>query len=612
VGRDELEETWLALTLPSGVAASLPLDATIMAAAEPAPTPPLPRISVSEPGLPIGRGSDLSVLRLLGEGGMGRVQLARQESLDREVALKRPHTGAGDPDAQLLRAEALVTGHLEHPNIVPVHALGVDDAGQPLIVMKRVEGVGWRDLMQDPAHPGWASREPDPEARLVWHLQVLAQLCNAIAFANSRGVVHRDMKPGNVMVGAFGEVYLIDWGIAISAGGVSRTESGSPILVGTPAYMAPEMARGGPFDAQTDVYLLGATLHEIVTGRVRHLGGDLHQVVLRALRSSPIRYPDQVPTELADLANRATSVDPSGRPPGALAFRQALVDHLRHRGSLRLSGGADRNLAALEADPATGGDRAIEECRFGYREALREWPENPDALGGLERCTLATASLEIGRRNPAAARAAVAELSTVPAELTAALIRLESELADEEAERDRLRDLARDEDPAIGARGRGVMLAAVLLGVVVISLYSIQLSGGPAGVGRAHLIGFPAALACVAVALLVALRRRVAVNAFNRRLAAWFLVLVLTIVGNRVVGQSLGVAAASQYALDGVLIGTVAAAGAIFLFRWLWLSAGLLAVGAAVATAHPPAALIALVASSLGALAVAAIFLRQR
>ncbi|HEU5060168.1 MAG TPA: serine/threonine-protein kinase, partial [Kofleriaceae bacterium] len=402
---------------------SLPLDATILAAPGPRPGAPLPHISVSEvpdDGVPApaAPGPDLVVVGVLGEGGMGRVHLARQRSLEREVALKRPHPGASEGDAQLLRAEAVVTGNLEHPNIVPVHALGVDAGGRPLIVMKRVDGVSWRELLRDGDHPGWARREPNREARQVWHLGILAQLCNAIAFAHSRGFVHRDMKPDNVMVGEFGEVYLIDWGVAVKIGSRARGSDGSPVLIGTPAYMAPEMAQGGALDERTDVYLLGASLHEVLTGRVRHPGADLHAVTLQAITSAPVDYGGGVPDELAGLANRATARDPADRPADALAFRQALLDHLLHRASLRLSGEADRALTAIERDPAAAEGRAFDECRFGYRQALREWPDNPDALRGLRRCAVATVRLEIARRNAAAARAALADLVDPPAGLT--------------------------------------------------------------------------------------------------------------------------------------------------------------------------------------------------
>ena len=424
------------------------------------------------------------VVGVLGEGGMGRVQLARQRSLQREVALKRPKVGATDWDAQLLRAEALVTGHLEHPNIIPVHALGIDSAGQPVIVMKRVEGVSWRDLLRDEQHPGWRRREPDREARLVWHLQVLAQLCNAMAFAHSRGIVHRDMKPDNVMVGEFGEVYLLDWGVAVETGSRSRDEAGNPVIVGTPGYMAPEMASGGPIEEQTDVYLLGASLHELLSGQLRHRGDDLATVVESALASEPYRYGADVPEELAALANQATSADPAARPRGALAFRQALLDHLRHRSSLRLSASADRLLAAVAADdPASAGAHglAIAESRFGYREALREWPDNPEARRGLRNCAVATVRLEIARRDAGAARAALAEVPDPPSELAAALDRLESSLAEEAAERDRLRRLAHDADPTVGAPARVLMFSMLVVVVASVVVYAVRLQRGGSG-----------------------------------------------------------------------------------------------------------------------------------
>jgi serine/threonine-protein kinase len=106
------------------------------------------------------------------------------------------------------------------------------------------------------------------------------------------------------MVGAFGEVYLVDWGIAAPLTGSGADEKRA--LTGTPAYMAPEMVMGGPIDERTDVYLLGATLHEIVTARPRHPGSELHAVLMHAVLSEPVSYGEEVPAELAELANRAT------------------------------------------------------------------------------------------------------------------------------------------------------------------------------------------------------------------------------------------------------------------------------------------------------------------
>ena len=611
----ERERTWQALTLPHKEAATLPLDATITAASGTVPLAPLPHISVGESSgehavpSPLA-GPDLEVLGLLGEGGMGRVQVARQRSLEREVALKRPHAGASDRDAALLRAEAVVTGHLEHPNIIPVHALGVDDGGRPLIVMKRVEGVSWRELLRDDDHPGWARREPNREARQVWHLQILAQLCNAIAFAHSRGVVHRDMKPGNVMVGEFGEVYLIDWGVAVKTRSQARTGGGSPVLVGTPAYMAPEMAQGGVLDERTDVYLLGATLHEVITGQWRHDGADLHDVTLQALASLPFAYPDSVPDELASLANRATARDPADRPPDVLAFRQALLDHLLHRASLRLSAEADRGLAAVEADPASARDRAIEECRFGYREALREWPANPDALRGMRRCATATVRLELARGNAAGARAALGEIPDASAELVDEIARLEAALAADQEERARLRQLAADADSTAGEATRILLVVILFVLASGATVYACHLQSR-GRIGPRELIALPGSIAAVAVAVLVFARRRLLVNAFSRRLVAWFMVVALTLVADRVVGQAVGLSPPQQFALDGVLVTALLATGAIYGFRWIWWCAALTAAATVVSVLAPEVSLVAF-GGTVSATIVLAAFLMRR
>jgi hypothetical protein len=612
---DSVERTWQALTLPDSSAAdSLPLDATIVAAPGPRSAPPLPHISVSEELADGGSassatGPDLVVVGLLGEGGMGRVQVARQRSLEREVAVKRPRTGASSGDAALLRAEAVVTGHLEHPNIIPVHALGMDDGGRPLIVMKRVDGVSWRDLLREPDHPGWARREPNRDARLVWHLGILAQLCNAIAFAHSRGIVHRDMKPDNVMVGEFGEVYLIDWGVAVASGSRAITAAGAPLLIGTPAYMAPEMAEGGPLDERTDVYLLGATLHEVLTGRVRHDGADLHAVTLQALASAPIDYGESVAGELAALANRATARDPAARPPNPLAFRQALLDHLAHRGSLRLSAEADCTMAAIEANPPDAPGRAIEECRFGYREALREWPDNPDGLRGLRRCAIATVRLELARRSAAAARAALAEIADPPAELAADIVRLEASLADEQKEQARLRQLADDTDPTVGNRARVLLLVFLFVVAIGVSLVALRLER-QGRIGTLELLMFPSVIAVALILVLVLFYRQIAANAFSRRIAAWFVVMVFMVIGNRVVGQAIGLSAAQQFTLDSVLATALLASGAIFVFRWVWLCAALTAAGGLVGVVRPDLAIYGFGGAATACILVGAVLLR--
>jgi serine/threonine-protein kinase len=204
---------------------------------------------------------------LLGVGGMGEVYAGVQRSLGRSVALKFVNGADASMErearAGLLR-EARVTGRLEHPNIVTVHVLGVDEQGTPVMVMKRIEGVSWRALLRDPAHPQWRRWETLHRDALESHVSVLPSVCDALEYAHERRMIHRDIKPENVMFGPFGEVCLLDWGIALEL----DAPNAHPSIVGTPSFMAPEMVDDalGTVSERTDVFLLGATLHYVLTG----------------------------------------------------------------------------------------------------------------------------------------------------------------------------------------------------------------------------------------------------------------------------------------------------------------------------------------------------------
>jgi serine/threonine-protein kinase len=486
--REAFETLWSTLhvdaTQASGAmnatlrADALALDRGVAATGE------LPRISLrwppgGEPGAgatPAESGADIALRELLGEGGMGKIYLARQSSLGRDVAVKvvRDEAHSAGMSAALLH-EARVTGALEHPNVVPVHALGLDATGRPLMVMKRVEGTCWRDLLRDPAHPAWERlpvRHDDP---LVTHVEVLIQVCNALQYAHARGVVHRDIKPENVMVGEFGEVYLLDWGIAVALEAARRDADGTRHVVGTPSYLAPEMIEGrvARVAETTDVYLLGATLHEVLTGAPRHAGATLHEVLLSAWESAPIAYPSAAPSELAALCNDATSHDPEKRPTSAAAFRLRLVDYLRHRASLALSDSASASMAKVRAldgrDGAAAGHdmwRFLTECRFGYLQALREWSGNAAARAGLRNVLVRMIELEIARRSPSSARGLLGELPDPPGELRARVLALEEEMEALHARGERLETIERemDLDPSRRARAWGLFAFLVLVG----------------------------------------------------------------------------------------------------------------------------------------------------
>jgi serine/threonine protein kinase len=228
---------------------------------------------------------------VLGEGGMGIVRLATQTTMGREVAVKslRPHQRKPGPTLKLLQ-EAWTAARLEHPNIVPVYDITIDVDGSPLIVQKRIEGESWAELLAKPLHLRERYGVEDP---LEWHLQILVTICSAIHFAHDRRVLHLDLKPENVMIGGHGEVYVVDWGIAMAldddGSGRLPIAAASREIVGTPSYMAPEMLAGDgtKLGVWTDVYLLGAMLHELIAGAPPHRGETIMAVLHAALSLEP-------------------------------------------------------------------------------------------------------------------------------------------------------------------------------------------------------------------------------------------------------------------------------------------------------------------------------------
>ncbi len=380
-------------------------------------------------GAPLLASVQLRTGPVIGQGGMGIVRSAEQVALGRTVAVKTVRPDKRSPEAaQDLLREAWVTGSLEHPNVVPVHHLGLDEDGMPAIVLKRIEGVEWSNLMRNAAD---VKRRYGATDLLAWNLSILMQVLNAIRFAHSRGILHRDLKPANVMVGDFGEVYLLDWGVAVSTrddqSGRLPLANDAKQIAGTPCYMAPEMlAPDGdvPLSEQTDVYLAGAVLFEIVAGRPPHEGKTAIEVMTRVLSSSPV-MPDDVPGELATICTRAMAQQPADRFASAEAVRLALQSYLEHRGSDQIVQRAKAkldDLAATLATPPTDRMRHREEvyrlfgaCRFGFHEALAAWHENAAARAGLRRATIAVAEYELATGDAHSAVTLLSELEDAPA-----------------------------------------------------------------------------------------------------------------------------------------------------------------------------------------------------
>jgi eukaryotic-like serine/threonine-protein kinase len=614
--RTDFDERWKALALGDG-AAEVSTDATLCARtlstlrrsntmAPPGDAPPntdawpaLPRVSLGGSRAPRGGDcasptrppSDLELGALIGEGAMGRVHVARQRSLDRDVAIKtlKPRHDQADTVRALLH-EAVITGGLEHPGVVPVHVLGLDDAGSPVLVMKRVDGVDWGRLLADPEHPGWRSR---PEDRIIANLEVLMQVCQAVHFAHSRGILHRDIKPDNVMLGEFGEVYLVDWGIALRQADAAGTDLD---LVGTPAYMAPEMVAGGPLDARADVYLLGATLHEVLTGEPRHRGTTLHEVLATAFRSESHTYDASVPRALAQLCNRATHADPEQRPANALAFRQALAQFLQHRGSIAIADEAMDRLHQLEAllheaadAPPSDLQRAYElasEARFGLTLALRDWSENPTAREGLHAALVASAELELRQEHAGAAAALLERLEPPPAAMLRRLEDIRRRQADARAEHEQLRRMEHELDIGVSGRERTRALFAISFVAALLSGWAATRQDAAALTPRAVLtIGLIVLGAGIVVA--VAARRFLFRNAVNRRFTSTLIVLFAGLTINRTVGVLFDLQVEQMLAYDLVLLTMLMVAGVFTLLRELWIVAAVFLASLVLVLADP-------------------------
>ena len=319
------------------------------------------------------------VINRLGKGGMGEVMMVRDEEIGREVALKRIRKA--DPSdrvvARFLR-EASIQGRLEHPAIVPVHDIGRDATGLPFFTMKKLTGTTLAKLLDEPLQ------------RL---LRAFAEVCLAIEFAHVRGIIHRDLKPENIVLGDFGEVYVLDWGVAKVVGesdtefadvgsGSGEHATAAGTTIGTPGYMAPEQVRGAlDIDGRADVYALGCVLFEILTGQMLHPKGNLGlQSAVAGIDARPsARVVDRdLPPELDDLCVAACQRERGDR----IATARELGDRVQRY----LDGDRDvatrRKLAAehlARAQAAFGTDAGL-----AMRQAASALALDPSLAGAAE------------------------------------------------------------------------------------------------------------------------------------------------------------------------------------------------------------------------------------
>lgn len=351
---------------------------------------------------------DYQIIKKLAEGGMGAIYVAKQTSLGRELAIKtlKPLRASEKKTYQaqgrmsqvqkqrreMFLSEALVTGNLVHPHIIPIHDLCQAGDDAPFYSMKRVHGTPWNESIQ--------------EMSLEENLEVLHKVCDAIAYAHHNGVVNRDLKPENVMLGEFGEVLVLDWGLAVPATKDAKAQFASPAApfgAGTPAYMSPELWTG-PAEAigvWSDIYLLGAILFEAITGESPHefpepdsRSGNtgLWMVIDKVVRKNKIRETHHT-GELMDIAMKAMSGSPKQRHLTVLEFQEAVKEYQKHEESRYLTARADQSLDAAISGKQQQGYQNYQTAAALYEEAHVAWPENPDAKTGLRKTRLHYAGL---------------------------------------------------------------------------------------------------------------------------------------------------------------------------------------------------------------------------
>jgi serine/threonine-protein kinase len=348
----------------------------------------------------------------LGKGGMGAVHLCHDQVIGRDIALKSmlPEARRSSGVAARFLREARVQGQLEHPAIVPVYDVGVDEQGAAFFTMKRLRGLTLAQILRGLRKGDVAITQAYSRRKL---LTAFSSLCLAVDFAHVHGVLHRDLKPANVMLGDYGEVYLLDWGIAkildrqapaIDLRGAPPTEiTVVGNLLGTPGYMSPEQAWGNTdqLDARSDVYALGALLFEILALEPLHPRTDTLDVLRSTARGEAdaragVRCPERsVPPELDAICVTATMVDPAQRYPSARLLCDAVERFLDGDRNMEMR----RDLAAEHVGQAEAAARAMlaggAEAEGARREALRRVgqalavdPTNERALQLLKRIFL--------------------------------------------------------------------------------------------------------------------------------------------------------------------------------------------------------------------------------
>lgn len=395
-------------------------------------------IQVAPAGATEFAGSEFQLVTEVGSGGMGKVYRAQQTALDREVALKQLKQTTAMPDAVAhFESEACITAVLEHPNIVPVYDMGADQDGAVFYSMKLIEGVPWDTLLYARTLNS-IDAPPGGKYDLRAHIEILLEVANALAFAHSRGIIHRDVKPRNIMVGEYGEVLLVDWGLACSLQPVAhpaRIFDLSQVLItcGTPSYMPPEISTGTRdwVGAWTDVYMLGAVLFEVLYGLPPHEQTTALDSIKVSSRNE-WEFPENIPTAmqpfhevLKPVICKALASHPDQRYPDGAAFADGIKEALQHLDAAALATEAITSFRAVESQRAQRSGRAAPpDPNVSYRalskavavleQALSSWPENANARHYLVQARLLHAHIALSNDDLSVARQELQALEHLP------------------------------------------------------------------------------------------------------------------------------------------------------------------------------------------------------
>jgi hypothetical protein len=536
--------------------------------------------------------------RELGRGGMGRVSLAFEARLQRVVAVKELLRGGPAAEVRFAR-EALVTARLQHPAIVPVYEAGRWPSGQPFYAMKLLAGRPLGELLRSC---------PTLETRLAL-VKHLIPVSEAVAYAHQQRVLHRDLKPDNIIVGDFGETVVIDWGLAKIVDGsvepaADEDDEAAPELppdrpsarqaiagtragtrMGTLGYASPEQTAGRPVDERTDVYALGATLYEVLVGTPPRVlagfftdGSDDEQ-----------DFPAGLPAALVAVCRRALALSRDDRHSSALAFRDDVEAALERRSAELLVHETLRKVDALETAVA-GRDRLalytlFGACRFGFEQALARYPDDEDARIGLVRAMSAMVSVEVSARDPIAARAILSGMSQPPSALVDAVVGLEREVAAERTKHEELVSLGARHDARTG-RGPRLFLSTVIgASWTIAPLVAILLEP----IGYPHYIFVNAMFLVGLSAIGWTMRDLVRSTAINRAILGGALALhvvqIVMYVGNMALGIPM-----ERTDVQHLLLWSVFAAGmAPILDMRMFVPSATFAAGFVVAARHPEA-----------------------